>query len=184
MARIAHPTSAFVFVIREVEMRMWRHFSVLVFSVYVQAMCSAAEPTILTVHRECSDSETKSIESDKLFLRFLSKEAAGRNSEPVCVLGKPELSGFPVLSARVEPSTQGIGALIAIDLGEGARSAIEKMTRDNKWKSMAVVVNARIVSLATITQAYSDTRILISVPTKADAEIIAVAVSTSRLQKR
>jgi preprotein translocase subunit SecD len=87
------------------------------------------------------------------------------------------LAGLPFRSARVEPDPQGIGAVAVIELDESARPRIEQMTKDNKGKLVAIVVDNLVVSIAMITRSYSDNRILVTTLSRADAERIVAAAS-------
>ena len=159
---------------------MQKYFLALALSAAIVPMCHAADRTPLTIHRECSGAAAG---SDRLFLRFWSPEVARGNPEPVCVLRKPELANLPFRSARVEPSPQGVGVVAIIELDESARPLIEQMTRNNKGNLVAFVVDNRVVSLAMVTRAYSDNRILVSTLTRADAERIVLAVSPGNHDK-
>jgi preprotein translocase subunit SecD len=159
---------------------MPRYFLALALSAAIQPACHAADMTLLTIHRECSGEEAT---SDQLLLRYLSPAAAQGNPDPVCVLRKPELADLPIHSARVEPSPGGVGARAVIELDESAKPLIEQMTRNNKGKNVAFVVDHRVVSLAMITRAYSDNRILVNTLTRADAERVVLAVSPEKHRK-
>lgn len=92
------------------------------------------------------------------------------------MLSKAVLAEKQVISVSIESLPHGNGALLAIEVGEGARTEIEKMSKENVSKSVAVVSKGRVLSLPVITQPYSDSRILMTTSTMADAEEVAAAL--------
>ncbi|MEQ1663257.1 MAG: hypothetical protein ABL877_11235 [Thiobacillus sp.] len=145
----------------------------LAISIAALPICRAADMAPLTIYRVCMGQVAA---NDRMWLHFWSPEVAQGNTDPICVLRKPELAGLPVRSARVGPSPLGVGAVAIIGLDESARPLIEQMTRRNKGNLVVFVVDQRVVSLAMITQAYADSRIFITTLTRADADEIVSTV--------
>jgi preprotein translocase subunit SecD len=137
-------------------------------------LASGAEKTPLAIHLICDGLVPQ---NKRLLLHYWSPEVARGNSDPACVLQKPELVDLTIRSARVEPDPQGIGAVAVIELGESARPLIEQMTKNNKGRLLAFVVDRRIAMIAMVTRPYSDTRILITTRSRDDAERIVSAVA-------
>ena len=133
----------------------------------------AQEPATISVHRTCIDGGM----GKKLHLRYWSPEVNNGLPEPVCVIETPAFGGMPFRSVHIESDRTGIGAMVVVEFEESARPLIEKMSRDNVGKLMAIVVRDRIVSMPMISRPYSDNKLLISVASDREAARIVAALS-------
>jgi preprotein translocase subunit SecD len=137
---------------------------------------------VLSMHRTCI---TGGVVGEKLFLRYWPAPPDNGIPEPVCVAKTPALEGLPIRSAHVEPDRRsGLGAIVVVEFDDTARPLIEKMSRDNVGKMMAVVVGDRIVSMPVISRSFSDNKLPISASSNGEVKRILSAVSPAAEGKK
>ena len=131
---------------------------------------------LLSMHRACVTGGV----TEKLFLRYWPPQPDNGIPEPVCVAKTPALEALPVRAAHVEPNRRiGVGAIVVIEFDDTARPLIEKMSRDNVGKMMAVVVGDRIVSMPVISRAFSDNKLPLGAASEVDIKRILSAVPSA-----
>ena len=146
-------------------------------SFLVVALCLGASQahgqTVLSMHRGCIDGGA----GDKLFLRYWPPAPDNGIPEPVCVVKLAALHSLPIRSAHVVPNRRsGAGAVVVVEFDETATPLIEKMSRDNVGKLMAVVVGDRIVAMPMISRTFSSNKLPIGASTDAEVKRILAAV--------
>jgi preprotein translocase subunit SecD len=134
---------------------------------------SAADTPTLTVHLDCSGAVPQ---DERMAVRYWSPELARGKADPACVRRNPELAGLPFTAARVEPGAAGVGAVAVLELDESARPLLERLTQQNRGRSLAFIADGRILLVALIFRPYSDHRIYIHTGTRAEAERLVSAV--------
>jgi len=137
----------------------------------------AQESTALSVHRLCSQGSG----GEKLHLRYWYPEVSNGLPEPVCLISAPEFSREAFRSVQIEANQTPSGATVVIEYDQSAKPLIEKMSRENVRKPIAIVVANKILSMPMVTQPYSDTKLFIATPSRSDAErIVAVLKGNSK----
>lgn len=137
----------------------------------------AQESAALSVHRLCSQGSV----GEKIHLRYWYPEVSNDLPEPVCLISAPEFSREAFRSVQIEANQTQSGATVVIEYDQSAKLLIEKMSRENLRKPIAIVVANKILSIPMVTQPYSDIKLFIATPSRSDAErIVAVLKGNSK----
>ena len=132
--------------------------------------------TVLSMHRACVTGGV----SENLFLPYWPPQPDNGIAEPVCVDKTAALEALPIRTTHVEPNrVSGVGAIVVIEFDDTAKPLIEKMSRDNVGKMMAVVVGDRIASMPVISRPFSDNKLYLSASSEVDTKRILSAVGSA-----
>jgi preprotein translocase subunit SecD len=146
---------------------------VLAVSICLGAGQAHAQST-LSIHRACIDGGT----GETLLLRYWPPAPDNGIPEPVCVVKAAALDTLPIRSVQLVPDRRsGAGAVVMLEFDESATTAIEKMSRDNVGRLMAVVVRDRIVATPVISRVLSSNTLPLGAATEAEVRRILEAVN-------